>query len=68
MRDLHKNSYDILKNRITDRGYAVTSLTGLYVGMFPRDSSIQVMAHLSSGDTVSARKILRYLQCNSILL
>ena len=61
MRDLHKNSYDILKNRITDRGYAVTSLTGLYVGMFPRDSSIQVMAHLSSGDTVSARKILRYL-------
>ena len=58
---LHKNSYDILYNRITDRGYAVTSLTGLYIGMFPRDSSIQAMAHISHGDSVSARKILRYL-------
>lgn len=58
---LYKNSYDILYNRITDRGYAITSLTGTYVGMFTRDSAIQAMAHLSYGDRDSARAILRYL-------
>lgn len=59
--ELYKNSYDILYNRITDRGYAITSLTGTYVGMFTRDSAIQAMAHLSYGDSVAARSILRYL-------
>ncbi|MBE6544257.1 MAG: hypothetical protein E7675_07630 [Ruminococcaceae bacterium] len=58
---LFKNSYDILFNRITDRGYAITSLTGTYVGMFTRDSAIQAMAHLSCNDSDSARSILRYL-------
>lgn len=58
---LHKNSYENLLNRITPRGYAVTSLTGLYVGMFPRDSSIQVMAHLAHKDNEAARRILRYI-------
>lgn len=61
MKQLHKNSYDILRNRITDRGYAVTSLTGLYIGMFPRDSSIQAMAHIAHGDSFYSRRILRYL-------
>ena len=56
---LFKNSYDILFNRITDRGYAITSLTGTYVGMFTRDSAIQAMAHLSCNDSDSARSILR---------
>ena len=59
--ELYKNSYDILYNRITDRGYAITSLTGTYVGMFTRDSAIQAMAHLAYGDSDSARAILRYL-------
>ncbi len=58
---LYKNSYNILYDRITSRGYAITSLTGTYVGMFTRDSAIQAMAHLSYGDSDSARAILRYL-------
>lgn len=58
---LYQGSYDILYDRITDRGYAITSLTGTYVGMFTRDSSIQAMAHLSNGDSTAARAILRYL-------
>lgn len=58
---LYQGSYDILYDRITDRGYAITSLTGTYVGMFTRDSSIQAMAHLSNGDPDAARAILRYL-------
>ena len=58
---LYQNSYDILKNRITDRGYAITSLTGTYVGMFTRDSSIQAMAHIANGESDKARAILRYL-------
>ena len=58
---LYKGSYDILYNRITDRGYAITSLTGTYFGMFTRDSAIQAMAHLAYGDSDSARAILRYL-------
>ena len=58
---LYQGSYDILHDRITDRGYAITSLTGTYVGMFTRDSSIQAMAHLSNGDPDAARAILRYL-------
>lgn len=58
---LYENSYNILNNRITDRGYSITSLTGTYVGMFTRDSSIQAMAHLACGDSDAARAILRYL-------
>lgn len=58
---LYKGSYDILYNRITDRGYAITSLTGTYFGMFTRDSAIQTMAHLAYGDSDAARAILRYL-------
>ncbi len=59
--ELYENSYNILYDRITDRGYAITSLTGTYVGMFTRDSAIQAMAHLGYGDSDSARSILRYL-------
>lgn len=59
--ELYENSYNILKNRVTDRGYSITSLTGAYNGMFTRDSSIQAMAHLAYGDTNTARSILKYL-------
>lgn len=58
---LYKGSYDILYDRITDRGYAITSLTGTYFGMFTRDSAIQAMAHIAYGDTEAARAILRYM-------
>ncbi len=58
---LHRNSHDTLYDRITERGYAITSLTGTYFGMFPRDSSIQAMAHIACGQSYAARKILRYL-------
>lgn len=43
-KEMYKNTYANLTNRITNRGYAPTSLTGAYEGMFIRDSSIQVMA------------------------
>ena len=59
--NLYQGSYDVLYNRITDRGYAITSLTGTYVGMFTRDSAIQAMAHIAKGDSDAARSILRYL-------
>jgi len=58
---LYKGSYDILYDRITDRGYAITSLTGTYFGMFTRDSAIQAMAHTAYGDYEAARSILRYM-------
>ena len=58
---LFQSSYDILFDRITSRGYAATSLTGTYFGMFTRDSSIQAMAHTVYGDYDAARSILCYL-------
>ena len=48
---LYNNSYRSLADRITDRGYAPTSLTGAYQGMFIRDTSIQIMAHTAYGET-----------------
>jgi hypothetical protein len=57
----YKETYKSLLNRITERGYAATSLTGTYEGMFPRDSSIQALVHMQYGDLESAKKILNYL-------
>lgn len=59
--DLFKNSYDSLTGRITERGYTPTSLTGTYVGMFPRDSSIQALMYTQFGDLENAKKILNFL-------
>lgn len=59
--ELYDSTYESLRSRITDRGYAVTSLTGTYEGMFIRDSSIQVMAHNRYGDYHLSRQILDYL-------
>ena len=59
--EVFKNSYDSLTSRITDRGYAATSLTGTYNGMFPRDSSIQAMMYTQFGDLDNAKKILNFL-------
>lgn len=59
--ELYDSTYESLRSRITDRGYAATSLTGTYEGMFIRDSSIQVMAHNRYGDYHLSRRILDYL-------
>lgn len=59
--ELYDSTYESLRSRITDRGYAATSLTGTYEGMFIRDSSIQVMAHNRYGDYHLSRQILDYL-------
>ncbi len=58
---LFKATYASLRNRIHLSGYAPTSVTGSYPGMFPRDASIQVMAHTLCGDFAPALRILQYL-------
>lgn len=59
--DMHKNSYQSLVGRITNRGYAETSLTGLYHGMFPRDASVQAMALSEFGDLDHSKELLNFL-------
>ncbi len=59
---LYDSSYQSLKDRVTERGFAPTSVSGNgYLGMFVRDSSIQVMAHTAYGDTGLARKMLKFI-------
>ncbi|MGN1080952.1 MAG: hypothetical protein ACI4QV_02560, partial [Acutalibacteraceae bacterium] len=57
---LYNNTYKTLIDRTLPNGYAATSLTGAYFGMFVRDSSIQAMAHLARKDTDYCKKILEY--------
>lgn len=59
--EMYKNTYSNLTERITSRGYAPTSLTGAYEGMFIRDSSIQIMAQNAYGDYQKSREVLKYL-------
>ena len=42
---LFRTTYESLRGRIHSNGYAPTSVTGAYKGMFTRDASIQIMAH-----------------------
>ncbi len=58
---LYAKTYQSMLDRIQSNGYAQTSLNGAYEGMFGRDSSIQVMAHVAQGDYDSAAKILTYI-------
>lgn len=58
--NLYKNTQKSLKNRIQPNGFALTSVTGAYNGMFSRDCSIQVLSHIADGDAESAFKILKY--------
>lgn len=60
-REMYENTYANLTERITKRGYAPTSLTGTYEGMFIRDSSIQVMAQNAYGDYKKSKNVLNYL-------
>ena len=58
---LYELSYQSLKNRVQENGYAPTSLTGAYEGMYVRDAAAQVMAMTVNGDLEDAQKILDYI-------
>jgi len=58
---LFDSTYASLRDRVTDRGYAPTSLTGYYGAMYTRDSSVNALALLDGGDDAKARAILRYI-------
>ena len=61
LRELYANTYASMKRRITASGYAPTSVTGLYDGMYIRDTSIQSLMHTNQGDTDLSRSLLRYV-------
>ena len=58
---LYDATYKTMLDRLHENGYAQTSLTGAYNGMFIRDASIQVMAHIAEGDMEEAMSILRFM-------
>ena len=58
---LYKATYQTMLDRVSENGFAQTSLTGAYPGMFVRDASIQVMAHIAEGDYEYAKRILQYM-------
>ncbi len=61
LKELYVNSYNSMKDRITESGYSPTSVTGFYDGMYVRDSSIQSILHTKQGDTHLSRMILNYI-------
>ncbi len=58
---LFEKTYASMIDRTQSNGYAQTSLNGAYVGMFGRDSSIQIMSHIAEGDYDHAAKIMKYI-------
>ncbi len=58
---LYKATYQSMVDRIQENGFTNTSLTGAYEGMYLRDASIQILAHVTQGDFDEARKILSYI-------
>ena len=58
---LYDATYQTMLDRLMQDGYAQTSLTGAYNGMFVRDASIQIMAHVAQGDLNAAKRILQYM-------
>ncbi len=59
--ELYDTTYQSMIDRIRENGYAQTSITGTYNGMFCRDSSIQILAHITEGDYDQARALLNYI-------
>ncbi len=59
--DLYRNTYQSMIDRTLESGYAATSITGHYGGMYCRDTSIQVMCHIAHGDYSHARLIMDYV-------
>ena len=60
-KDLFVATYDSMLERTAENGYAKTSITGAYPGMFGRDSSIQIMSHIAVGDYDYALKLLSFI-------
>ncbi|MDO7882709.1 hypothetical protein [Antiquaquibacter soli] len=60
LRSLIRSTAASLESRVDEWGYAPTSLSGAYSGMFTRDASIQAIAMLAIGRTDLARRILDY--------
>lgn len=59
---LYFNTLKTFSDRIAENGYAPTSfLTKNYKGMFSRDASIQVLAHISAGEAENAKRVLEYI-------
>ena len=58
---LYQTTYQSMIDRTREDGYAQPSITGAYPGMFCRDSSIQIMAHIEEGDFEQARLILDFI-------
>ena len=58
---LYQTTYQSMLSRIREDGYAETSLTGAYKGMFCRDASIQIMAHIAAAEFEQARMILQFI-------
>ena len=59
--NLYQTTYQSMIDRTREDGYAQTSLTGAYPGMFCRDASIQIMAHIAEGDYDNARLLLDFI-------
>ncbi len=57
---LIENTYRSLADRIREDGYAPTSVTGAYGGMYGRDASVHALCHTLAGDFDLARKIMEY--------
>ncbi|MBQ8533827.1 MAG: endonuclease/exonuclease/phosphatase family protein [Clostridia bacterium] len=58
---LYDVTYATMIDRITEYGYAPTSITGAYNGMFPRDSAYQMLAHIADDDAEAAKALIEYL-------
>ncbi len=58
---LYNKTYQSMLDRTHEDGYADTSITGHYNGMFCRDTSIQIMCHVAHGDYDQARKLMNYI-------
>ena len=58
---LYQNTYQSMIDRIEEDGYTHTSITGAYDGMYGRDTSIQIMAHVAQEDYNTARTLLNYM-------
>ncbi len=61
LKELYVNTYNSMRDRITEIGYSPTSVTGFYDGMYVRDSSIQSTLHTLQGETRYSRAILKYI-------
>lgn len=59
--ELFDATYQSMIERTRSDGYTQTSLTGAYEGMYFRDASIQILAHIGAEDFDQARLILNYI-------